>query len=869
MELLRVILKKEVLFHWNEQISQSFQDIKALILKSVETPLRYYYWSQSVTAQTDASQRGLGTLNVRGLGNRIKRRTILNYFKNKNLDIACMQEVHCSAKLTKLWQTEWGSKWCAALGNNNSRGVAIIFNPKLNVKVMQTGTDHDGRHVICTIKKDDKEFTLCNVYAPNVDSLEFFINLFKILSKYARENIVLGGDFNLVLDPSKDRLDSLVNNHAANKVLKACMDELNLVDIWRIWNKEECKYTWFRRHETSGKLHSTSRIDMILVNNGLAGNVINTDITLGCKTDHSLVTIEIEDNSLKKGPGVWKFNNKLLQDESFCEKIKESINQTMQIPGLTKTNRWLTIKTNCIDDTKEFTKGCTHEKNTLLCNLYNLKSILMQDKQSTELYPKVITEVSDKIDELEHKQLNVVIFWSRYQWAREGEKNTKYFLSLEKRNYNDKTMFAILKDEILCKDQCTILDEQKHFYECLYKSNKEVVFFMSNQTDAKLDFVQKEYLDTNPSIDEIHMAALSMKCNKVAGCDGLSLEFYLHFFDHIKAPLFQMYLECKSNGIFGLSTWKGLISLLPKKDKDLHLLKILRPLTLLNIDYKILAKTLATRLKKVLLHLIGEQQTGFMEKRCIQENIRTTIDVIMHIYNMGKRTVVISIDFEKCFDHIEHESIYNTMKYFNIGDNFIAWVRLFFTKFLLITQNVSFVSDPFCKGCGVNQGCNISPFIANVCTELMAHKIKLNPKIQGVRLNDNVKGETEFIISQFADNIVLFLEFTEECLNEAISTLTLIECNTGLKVSYEKSTLYRVGALKNSNAKIYTTKNFHWSDGDLNILGVVVKNQAVQTSKGLDLTIEKMNVVISQCHNRCLTLMGKVLLINALMALLF
>ena len=60
MELLRVILKKEALFHSDEQINQSFQDIKALILKSAETPLRYYYWSQSVTVQTDASQRGLG-----------------------------------------------------------------------------------------------------------------------------------------------------------------------------------------------------------------------------------------------------------------------------------------------------------------------------------------------------------------------------------------------------------------------------------------------------------------------------------------------------------------------------------------------------------------------------------------------------------------------------------------------------------------------------------------------------------------------------------------------------------------------------------------------------------------------------------------
>ena len=193
--------------------------------------------------------------------------------------------------------------------------------------------------------------------------------------------------------------------------------------------------------------------------------------------------------------------------------------------------------------------------------------------------------------------------------------------------------------------------------------------------------------------------------------------------------------------MLGWSTRKGVISLLPKKNKDPRVLKNLRLLTLLNIDYKILAKALATRLKKVLPHIIGEQQTGFMEGRSIQENIRTTMDIVTYINKTGKRACILTLDFEKCFDRIEHRSMYEAMRYFNFGENFIGWMWLFYTNFMVFTQNAGFVSQQFVKERGVNQGCNISPFVTNICTELMAHLIKNNPKITGICLNDNAKAE--------------------------------------------------------------------------------------------------------------------------------
>ena len=400
-------------------------------------------------------------------------------------------------------------------------------------------------------------------------------------------------------------------------------------------------------------------------------------------------------------------------------------------------------------------------------------------------------------------------------------------------------------------------------------SDPNVHFDLVNKTEIRLNIDQKEFLDKDLELKEIFEAATEMEKNKVCGCDGLSLEFYIHFWHLLKNELWSMYLESKQRGSFVHSARKGIISLLPKKDKDPRILRNLRPLAILNYDYKILAKALANRLKMVLPFLIGEQQTGFMAGRQIQSNIKQTMDIVTHVSKNQKRAVIVSIDFEKCFDRIEHRSIYEAMRYFNIGEEFISWIHVFFTNALLCTFNAGRASDFFVKGRGVNQGCPISPFCYNLCGELLAHLIKNNPLIKGIRVNDNLKNEVEHVISQFADDTALFLTFSEECICAAIDTLSRIEHNTGLKVSYEKTTVYRIGSLKNSNAKIYTTKELNWSDDDIPMLGVVIQNRIQQSNESFHQTINKMESVANMWYNRSLTLLGKILLINTLMSSLF
>ena len=112
------------------------------------------------------------------------------------------------------------------------------------------------------------------------------------------------------------------------------------------------------------------------------------------------------------------------------------------------------------------------------------------------------------------------------------------------------------------------------------------------------------------------------------------------------------------------------------------------------------------------------------------------------------------------------------------------------------------------------------------------------------------------------DSTGLYLIFREEVINEAIKELTYIESNTGLKISYDKTCIYRVGSLKGTDAKIYTTKNLQWSDGGIEMLGVTIRNNEQQNCEQMKVVLHKVECVTSLWENQKLTLLGKTLLVN-------
>ena len=254
-------------------------------------------------------------------------------------------------------------------------------------------------------------------------------------------------------------------------------------------------------------------------------------------------------------------------------------------------------------------------------------------------YSNTLTEELD----LCKKELKYIIQWRtqgailrcKARWYNEGEKHTKYFLSLERRHckLNTISQLQINENEFATSDS-EILSECETFYKTLYTSQGNTItsdnefFQLENVTSVdENDSASCEGLLTTK---ECLNALKDMDSGKTPGTDGLQAEFYKTFWDDLAPSLIALLNYAYKAGTLLVFQRRGVIKLIPKKDTNPHLIKNWRPLTLLNCDYKIATKAITNRIKSVISQLINNDQTGFLKGRFIGENIRLIDSVINH-----------------------------------------------------------------------------------------------------------------------------------------------------------------------------------------------------------------------------------------------
>jgi len=141
--------------------------------------------------------------------------------------------------------------------------------------------DQEGRYIYMKISSQDTIFKLLNIYAPNIDlyQLRFFNNVQGLLEDIREEGgkLIIGGDFNVIFDPSKDRKGGnfkITNSYSAViDVLDDIIENNNLCDIWRTKHPDLRAYTWRQRRP---EIHS--RLDVWLISDVLQDFVKEIDI---------------------------------------------------------------------------------------------------------------------------------------------------------------------------------------------------------------------------------------------------------------------------------------------------------------------------------------------------------------------------------------------------------------------------------------------------------------------------------------------------------------------------------------------------------------------------------------------------------------
>ena len=165
--------------------------------------------------------------------------------------------------------------------------------------------------------------------------------------------------------------------------------------------------------------------------------------------------------------------------------------------------------------------------------------------------------------------------------------------------------------------------------------------------------------------------------------------------------------------------------------------------------------------------------------------------------NEDRPGLILSLDFEKAFDRVEMVALVGTLKYFNFGEYFINGILLLYKDFETCPYNMGYTSIWFKPSCGLHQGCCASSILFILIVEVLVQEIRDNSQIKGSRT------EVEYKSVQFADDTNLFLDYDPTLLQITIDTLAYFEKNSGLRLNYEKSSVFRIGSLRYSNEKLY------------------------------------------------------------------
>ena len=425
------------------------------------------------------------------------------------------------------------------------------------------------------------------------------------------------------------------------------------------------------------------------------------------------------------------------------------------------------------------------------------------------------TTIKQQLEQIHHEYAMGVQLRSKAKHIEETAENLSFFSKAETANYNTKYIRSLYssKDELLTKPD-SILQEQELFYKTLYTEPANLVIddkMFNLPAIPKLDEEQIDTCDSEITLEELGKALKEMANKKSPGTDGFTTEFYKFFWIDIKEIILKSIKYAFENNSLSIEQKRGILSIIPKKGKDLRRLPNWRPLTLLNTDYKILTKVLATRLQKVLPTLISLDQSGYIKGRFIGENIRNIYDVIEYTTLEQKAGMLVALDFEKAFDSISWPFLFKTLESFNFGPNFKKWIKVLYSNPQSCVINNGHYSSFFNTTRGIRQGCPISALLFILVVEIMAINIRENKKIKGINC-----GNSTIKIGQLADDTILYLK-DQESLVECLEFIKHFSKSSGLKLNTSKSEAFWIGSQINCTEKLCGLK---WTNSMIKCLGI-------------------------------------------------
>ena len=369
----------------------------------------------------------------------------------------------------------------------------------------------------------------------------------------------------------------------------------------------------------------------------------------------------------------------------------------------------------------------------------------------------------------------------------------------------------------------------KNFYSKLYQSESqndeiEIERFLAQISLPRLNSEEQKGLDLPFTNKEIEDALGSLQSNKSPGEDGFPPEFYKRFKD-LLIPLFmELLVQVERTHKLPESFSTAILIVLPKKDRDLLDPASYRPISLLNTDYKIIAKMLSNRLSKYLPKLVHDDQTGFIKNRQSVDNITRLLSLIHLAQKRQETSMAIALDAEKAFDRLEWDFLFKVLGKYGLGPTFINWIKTLNAspKAKVVTNNQ--ISPSFHLTRSARQGCPLSPALFILAIEPLAELIRMDPDIKGFTVN-----QEEYKINLFADDVLVYLTNPFYSLRKLSFRLEEYGKVSGYKVNWDKSEI--LPFTEGDYTQCRSLTHFRWPTNGIKYLGIRVDNNIMNLYK--------------------------------------
>ncbi|CAM5142100.1 unnamed protein product [Natator depressus] len=471
-------------------------------------------------------------------------------------------------------------------------------------------------------------------------------------------------------------------------------------------------------------------------------------------------------------------------------------------------------------------------------------------------------EKREELRALEDHRARGAFVRSRIRLLREIDRGSRFFYALEKTRGAKKHITCLLaEDGTPLTDPEEMCGRARDFYTSLFSpdlTDPDACGVLWEELPT-VSVGDRDWLELPLTLADFSEALRRMPTNKSPGMDGLTVEFYCAFWDILGPDLVTVWAESLQSGVLPLSCRRAVLALLPKKG-DLRDLQNWRHVSLLSMDYKIVAKAISLRLGSVMADVIHPEQTYTVPGRSIFDNLFLVRDLLELGRRDGLSFALLSLDQEKAFDRVDHGYLLSTVQAFGFGPQFVSFLRVLYASAECLVRLNWTLTEPVSFGRGVRQGCPLSGQLYALAIEPFL--CLLRRRLTGLVLQEP---EVRLVLSAYTDDVLLVVQDPGDLVRvEACQAIYSAASST--RVNWVKSSGLAVGDWRQVSSLPPALQTIRWSAGPLLYLGVYLSATHPSPPEnwqnlegGVIERIRKWTRLL-----RCLSLQGRALVLNQL-----